>query len=232
MAACTHIPTTARRGMTLLEVALTISLVGMLAVFAWPQFYSSARVQQLDESVRRVKTLVAMCRAEAMNEARIYRVLIRSDGSIAVRRQSDPLTAPQTFVPVATDWARLDVQLEDVWVESVLELPDGPPPVVILDNKLQAPDESYYLPPDPTLVQQLQQPLVIDFQPDGTCDTLQWTMRDVRGRGVKLTLDGRIGRVTVRDVEGLAADALDRPTPLKEKELEDGDELAGRGKQR
>jgi type II secretory pathway pseudopilin PulG len=206
--------------MTLLEVLLVVSLLAVLAAFAWPNFEGAHRAQHLNESAARLRALVAMCRAEAMNESRIYWIVIRADGSLQVRRQLDPLTAPHLYVPVQVDWARQAFLLDDVWVESVVPLLEGPPPVVIKDEVLQPTEEKE---PELIPVQQFEEPIFIEFQPDGTSDSLRWVLRDALGSGVQMTLDGRLGRVTLLPVEALREDAVERPPALKDNPKEEAE---------
>lgn len=209
--------------MTLMELLLTISLISLLAFFLWPDFSGTQRSAQLEESARRMKALVAMCRAEAMNNACTYRVIIRQDGTLRVRRQADPIRAPEEFRPVRSDWGQRAFLLDDVWVESVVPLPEGPPPIILEDDELTAyEDRGYDFDPElePIAVGELELPLVIEFRPDGTSDSLRWILRDALGRGVQLTLDGRLGRVATELVDALDPEYVERPDPVEEDELD------------
>jgi len=202
----------ARRAVTLIELLLVVSLLALLALFTWPDFATATRSERLDESVRRTRSLIAMCRAEAMNNARRYRVTIRLDGSMELRQQFDPVARPQVYVPVAADWARLPFLLEDVWVESVALLADGPAPVLVEDEIEQFEDMERDFEPVP--IEDFEQPIHIYFQPDGTCSSLRWVLRDALGRGVQITLDGRVGRVLSEPVDLVPADMLRRPSAV------------------
>jgi hypothetical protein len=159
-----------------------------------------------------MKALVAMCRAEAMNQARQYQILIRADGSVRIERQNDPLTAPDKLEEPATHWARTQVLLDDVWVESVQMLPDGPPPIRIVDEQMVFPEPVYEL----TGVASLEHSAAIEFAPDGLSNSLRWVLRDERGRRVMMTLDGRLGRVQIEDFDSASSDAATRPERLPE----------------
>ena len=212
-----------RCGFTLVEVLLVISLLGMLAVLMWPEFSTASRSEQLDESVRRMKSLVTMCRAEAMNGARLYRIEIRADGSLRVRRQADPILAPQIYESVRADWAQRAILLADVWVESVVLLPEGPPPVLVDDELVEYQDREYDydVELEPVLVEEFEESVTIEFRPDGTSDSLRWVLRDVRGRGVEMTLDGRLGRVAIMAVDSLETGSVERPPAIEEEEEEE-----------
>ncbi|MBU0641321.1 MAG: prepilin-type N-terminal cleavage/methylation domain-containing protein [Planctomycetes bacterium] len=204
-----------RPAFTLLELLLVIVLVGVLAAFAWPNLGTAARAEELEESARRIKALTAMCRAQAMNESRRYRITIRLDGTLKTTRQHDPLTAPHEYIRVRAGWARIKPILDEVWVEAVLPLPEGPPPillekdetVVVGDEILEFDDMDL----EPLLLEDFDEPIEIDFELDGSCSSLRWILRDTFGRGLQMTLDGRLGRTDVAPVESLPRDQVQRP---------------------
>ncbi len=191
---------------------MVVAILGLLAALLWPDFWQFQRSGQLDESVRRMRSLVGLTRAHAMSETRTYRLLIRRDGSLRLERQLDPVLAPETFVRVRSTWARVAVLQPEVWIESVTPLPEGPAPIDIVDDQIEFPE----LDEQVIAVEELDKPEVIEFRPDGTSDSLRWTLRAADGRGVRLTLDGRLGRVSVEPVERLDPDELRRPEPLEE----------------
>lgn len=198
-----------RSAFTLLEVLLVIALLGVVAAYALPSFFGSAQREQLDESARRFKASFAMCRAEAMNEARIYRIQILPDGRMRVQRQVDPLYAPQYFNPVQSDWSATNILLDDVWVESVQLLPDGPAPILIVDENLEVADQEV----DLTSISDFEDPIDLDIAPDGSCPSFRCVLRDVEGYGVMLSLDGRLGRLTIDSAESITKDDVLRPEP-------------------
>lgn len=196
---------------TLLEILIVVALLGILAAMVWPDFEQARKSEQLDESTRRLKTLVQMCRARAMNDARRYRIELVQDGSLRVTRQRDPLYAPQQYVKFRDQWVRMAFLLEDVWVESALPLPEGPPPLDIQDDLIEF-DEFQE---DQTPIDQFARPLAIDFETDGTSNSARWILREAGGRGVQMTLDGRLGRIDVESVDRKDPESLDRPQPIE-----------------
>jgi prepilin-type N-terminal cleavage/methylation domain-containing protein len=198
-----------RSAVTLIEVLLVISIIGLLAVLAWPNFDRARRSQMLVESSSRLRSLIAMCRAEAMNESRRYRISFLPDGRMVLRRQFDPVRAPHVYVPVRTDWAHLAFLMEDVWVESVALLPDGPAPIRIEDELEQFDELEDEFEPEP--IDEFVDPIHIVFNADGTSDSLLWILRDTTGRGMEMILDGRLGRVATRWVERLDDRSVERP---------------------
>lgn len=199
-------------GFTLLELLLVISLIALLAVLTWPNLDTASRSEHLDESARRMKALIAMCRAEAMSEALRYRITFRLDGSIKVRRQFDPIRAPHVFVPVERDWAQRAVLLEEVWVESVALLPDGPAPILVDDELKEFDDMEEDFEPLP--IADFERPIDLHVEPDGTSGSLLWVLRHARGRGIEMTLDGRLGRVKQVPVEALEEQRVTRPDEI------------------
>ncbi len=202
------------RAFTLIELTLVVALLGLLAAFVWPAFSGVEQAEHLSESARRMQALVAMCRAEAMNQGREYQILIRADGSLRVQRQNDPLGAPDKYDAPQIDWVETKVLLDDVWVDSVQFLSDGPPPIRIVDEKIEFPQAVYDLTP----VTDYEHPVAIEFAPDGGCNSLRWVLRDERGRRLMLTLDGRLGRVRMEEYDSLAPGEAARPERLPEAE--------------
>ena len=203
------------RAFTLFEVLLVITLLGLLAALVWPDFAASRRSAELDESALRFKALLGMCRAQAMNESRRYRIVFHTDGTIEVRRQLDPLVAPHVYVPARAPWARTDVLQESVWVESLLLLPEGPPPLLVEDETI----EFVEFDEEPQRVEEREADFELDFSPDGVSPSLRWVVRASDGRGVRLTLDGRLGRLEIVPTERLEQDARrPEPRPVKDDE--------------
>lgn len=192
-----------RNAFTLLEVILVVFIFGILLMLVMPNLDPAARTEQLEETVRRMKSLVALCRAQAMNDSLVYRITFELDGTVSVQRQLDPLTAPDQFIDTPPNWSDLDYVLQDVWVAELQELPDGPAPILVQDDEIQF-DPNLILEPVP--IAQVEKALTLDFDPDGSCPSFRWILRDKRGRGVMMTLDGRLGRIAVEPqavVEGL-----------------------------
>jgi prepilin-type N-terminal cleavage/methylation domain-containing protein len=209
------------RGLTLIELVIVIALLGLIVIATAPQWGDARESQHLQQSAERVRAMVAMCRAQAMNEGRIYRLEFRLDGTIRLRMQYDPLDHADTFVRVTADWARLPALLPNVWVAELIELPEGPPPILIDDEEeldFETYEEEDYL-PEP--LDELESPVRIDFQPDGTSSSLRWVLRDTRGRGMQMTLDGRMGRVQWFKLDPIDPETQYRPEPTPEDEEQD-----------
>ena len=203
---------------TLFEVLIVIAIMGVLAAFAWPSFYGERDAASLTETATRMKGLIAMCRAEAMNESRRFRVQFFQDGTLELTAQRDAIEAPHEWVQVSTDWSRMQFIVDGVWVESILALPGGPPPVLIEDETIEFADEDEYV---QLRVEELEVPEDLFFETDGTSDSARWVLRDTLGRGLELTLDGRLGRVDIKSIDRLDADQVKRPMPMEREPAEE-----------
>lgn len=202
--------THARSAFTLFEVLLVILLIAILAGFAWPQLSGTSRAENLDESVSRMKALIAMCRAQSMNESRGHRIIFRADGTLKLLRQLDPIEAPHQYVPIADQWGRQQVLLDDVWVDGVIPLPEGPPPLNVQDDLIEFAEFDEVSKP----VADIEGGVQLTFKADGSSESLRWIMRDQRGRGVEMTLDGRLGNVFIAPSAMLHEQEVVRPKAL------------------
>lgn len=207
----------APRGFTLFELILTLFLLGLLASILWINLDATQHSEDLPESVRRMKSAIAMCRAEAMREGRRYRLRFHRDGSIDITRQLDPIAAPHLACRIASDWAQAPVLLGDVWIEAVQPMPDGPPPIGVEDDELQLTKFDIEA---ATPVAEMQQPFELWFEPDGTSTSARWILRHAYGTGVRMLLDGRVGRITTDDPPAMEDNTRpERPqaVPIEEK---------------
>jgi prepilin-type N-terminal cleavage/methylation domain-containing protein len=199
---------------TLLELLLVITLLSVLIALAWPDFSAASEGEQLQQSAQRMRALLAMCRAEAMNQTVRHQVLFRRDGRVCVKCQADALRAPHLYITPRSGWARVVVLSPEVWVEAVQVLPEGPPPIRIVDERLVFPETQI----DPVPVVELERPIELNFEPDGTSNSLRWVLRDERGRALLATLDGRLGRVTIEPWTSVSQDELHRPERVPDEE--------------
>ncbi len=216
-----------RRALSLLELLLVVALLGVLVLTTVPRLEGFSLSQQLPEAVKRQRAIIAMARAEAMNSGHRYQMLFRRDGEIEVRRQVDPIDAPDMFVPVREPWATYAGVFQDVWVDEFIELPDGPPPLESdEDDEVYEEWDDEEVLAEPTPIIELLDPLIVEFTPTGTSNSLRWTLRNTRGIGVELTLDGRLGRLHVNEqIASLDESEVFRPDPIPEDELEEEREL-------
>lgn len=212
-----------KRGFTLIELLLVIALLALLASMVWPDFVVSSDYERLDESARRMRSLISMCRAEAMFQSRVMRIGFRTDGSLRIDAQIDPIYAPDFFTPVNEPWARQEVLLEGVWVNALHLLPDGPAPLNIDNNdQLEVIEE---LVKEPLPIESFASTQWIRFSPDGSAESAKWILRDKFGRAIRLIFDGRMGRVTSETLDPQTLDEAIQPVPLDETARLEPDEL-------
>lgn len=206
----------ARRAFTLIEVLVTLVLIGVLATVLWINVSATQHAEDLPESARRMKGMISMCRAQAMGEGRRYRLRVHRDGTLDVTRQLDPLIAPHLNGVIRADWANIEMLIGDVWIESVQPMPEGPPPLNVEDDKL---DLTKYDEGEPTPVAEMERALEIWFEPDGTSSSVRWTLRHVEGSGIRMLLDGRLGRITADSADWANARGRpQRPEPISSEE--------------
>ncbi len=203
-----------RPAFTLIELLLVLVLLGTLFALAVPEFTRTAEAERLQQSAERIRGLVARCRAEAMNQTVRYRVRIRQDGLLNVRCQADAVHAPHLYIAPTASWAREDVLQPGVWIAELQVLPEGPPPVVIIDQALQFPDMDF----KPAKVAELDQPTDIFFDPAGTCNSVRLLLRDHAGRGLLVTVDGRLGDTKTDPWPAATGEEAKQPAPLPPEE--------------
>jgi hypothetical protein len=218
------VPRTTGHAFTLFEVLLVAVLLAVLAALAWPEFGQARSSEQLAESGRRMKTLVSMCRARAMSEARRYRVTFRLDGSVKVTRQRDPVLAPHQYFKFREPWANLPFLLERVWVEAIMPLPEGPPPLLVEDDFIGFDEFDEYYEQGPIPMMELEREFELNLEPDGTSNSARWVLRTEDGRGLEMTLDGRLGRVEIKPAERLDPEMVERPEPLEDEQEDEYEE--------
>lgn len=181
------------RAFTLIEVLLSLVILGVIVSVFWMSYDDVRHQEDLPESARRIRSAIAMCRAQGMSEGRRYRLRIHRDGTIDLTRQLDPMVAPHLVGRIRTDWAYEVLLLDNVWVESVQPMPEGPPPIGVVDDQLEL---TKYDIEEPTMVEELEGPVELWFEPDGTSSSARWTLRHGAGPTIRMLLDGRVGRIT------------------------------------
>lgn len=206
--------TSARGAFTLFEVLLVIAILGLVVAMVWPDFRGVIRGARLDESAARMRAMIAMARAEAMNEARRYRLTFFQDGTIRLDRQRDALLAPHEYLRVRDAWMAQEILLEGVWVAALQPLPEGPAPILVEDDDIEFTE----IEEDPPSITEIEASAEIYFDPAGVSDSARWDLRDAEGRGIRLTLDGRLGRVTMEQLAAVSPADLPRPDRIDQAE--------------
>ncbi|HKQ49607.1 MAG TPA: prepilin-type N-terminal cleavage/methylation domain-containing protein [Phycisphaerae bacterium] len=110
-----------RRGFTLLEVLLALSLFVLLAAMAWPLMQGQLVAAELPESASRLRSLLYMTRSSAMLEHRRHRVRFSpGEQQPVIEVEPDPIIEPGLWVPAYYDWAEEPALLADIEVHRVL----------------------------------------------------------------------------------------------------------------
>lgn len=203
-----------RDAFTLFEVLLVIAILGLVVAMVWPDFRGVMRGARLEESAARMRSMISMARAESMNEARRYRLTFFQDGTIRLDRQRDALLAPHEYLHVKEAWMAQEILLEGVWIAALQPLPEGPAPILVEDDDIEFTE----IEDDPPSIAELEVPAEINFDPAGVSDSARWDLRDAEGRGIRLTLDGRLGRVTMEALAVIPPADLPRPERMAQEE--------------
>lgn len=199
---------------TMFEILIVIVIVALLVMVTVPLFSGSYDAEHLPESSKRIRSLISMARASAMNDALRYRVTFESDGTLSVTRQKDAITAPHEYIPVAQAWAVTEFVLPSAWIDRARVLPHGPPPLNVEDELVEFETDNT----EPLELARFEEAPFIDFQPDGSSMSARWILRDKRGLGFQMTLDGRLGRVAIQEIDPLPKDEATPPKRMSDEE--------------
>lgn len=94
------------RAFTLLEVVLVMALLAAIAAFSWPYMQRQFEASQLTESADQFRSLLTLTRAQAMIDARRYRIRFEPEKRHPIIEcETDPFQAPGKYDPVKADWA-------------------------------------------------------------------------------------------------------------------------------
>ena len=177
-----------RRGLTLVELILTLALVAVLFSAVVLNAYGWGQSARLEEGARRFETLVLMARAEAANVGRALKLEFAEgeDGWVETRIlwQGDPLADPQAFSEYAACMWRHHLPTGLVSVASSRRT--GPSAYRLLETEMADADEG--------------EPLEsLTFYPDGSCDSavvelVSTSERDERTAVIEI--EGLTGTVT------------------------------------
>jgi len=111
-----HRRRTTRAAFTLLEIAIALSLLVVLAAFAWPALEGRITAAAMPESAARIRDLMGAARNVAMQETRRVRIRFApNEQQPYVEIELDPILQPGVWTIVEDEWAR------DAMAESLLE---------------------------------------------------------------------------------------------------------------
>jgi prepilin-type N-terminal cleavage/methylation domain-containing protein len=173
------------RAFTLIELLLVLGLLAVILAFAFPDYGKIMRSKSLDESADRLKTLVLMSHAKAMQEGRKYIVYFPGTPDPLdrfaekeidipfetlqpiVERQVDPLVNPHWFGGFDEEW-KLDKILQD-GTRCVAVLPGRPNFEIRPESPIAGPS-----------INEGQAEFVrLSLNADGTCDWVTFVLTDL-----------------------------------------------------
>ncbi len=111
---------------TLVEVLLVISLIGLLMYFVVPVFTGELERRRLTDSVDRMRNMVALTRAHAMNDGKRYRIRWEDQDMYdeaeennttlqpIIEVEDKPIEEPANFTPVKDLWSQAEVLHEGI----------------------------------------------------------------------------------------------------------------------
>jgi prepilin-type N-terminal cleavage/methylation domain-containing protein len=198
-----------RRAITLIEVLLTIVILGLIMAWAMPELDRLWESRSLVESADRLRTLIVRTRAQAMLDGRRYRITFPgapdpndpfADKEIdvpfetkqpEVEWQRDPLVNPEWWDRYHSDWADSDVLYPGV--RCVAVMPGRPS----FDVDPQSPISG------PSITEGEAPFHRVNFNHDGTSDWATFVLTDLPfdidveehhvGRIINVIVDGRTG---------------------------------------
>jgi type II secretory pathway pseudopilin PulG len=204
-----------RRAFTLLEALLVVLIVGLIAALSFPNLAGEMQRRSLEESARRLRSLVGLTHAHAMQDGIRYRITFpgtpdpqdtNADEKVSVAtateqpevtRESDPLQYPDQFNSFEWEWLRDGVMQEGT--RCVAVLPGRPDFEIKGQSPIAGPSpqegtEATFVP--------------LTFNPDGTCDWVTFVLTDLPpdielksghvGRILNVIVDGRTGETWIQ----------------------------------
>jgi len=198
-----------RRAFTLVELILTILILGLIVGFVFPDLDKMFRTRKMEESAEQLRSLLVMARSRSMRDGVKYRVQFPGTADPLdkhaerevdvpfetkqpeVFRQDRPLEFPDSFAKVEEDWTMRDFLKEGVrcvatYYGTNFDETPGTPIV------------------GPPITEGKWEFVSLTFNPDGTCDHLTFRLTDLSvdvepssiepTRVLDLIVDGRTGQ--------------------------------------
>ncbi len=107
-------------GLTLIELAITMGLVVLLASIAWPLMSGRITKAELPDSADRIRSMLFMARSGAVMEHRRHRVRFEpGEQQPIIEYEVDPIREPGVWEPLTAKWTEEPVLLGDVQVHEV-----------------------------------------------------------------------------------------------------------------
>jgi prepilin-type N-terminal cleavage/methylation domain-containing protein len=199
----------ARRAFTLIELILTILIIGLIIGFVYPDLDRMFATRKLEESAEELRSLLVMARSRAMRDGIRYRVQFpgtpdpldkNADPEVDVPfetkqpevfRQDRPLDFPDSFAKVEEDWTMQGFLKEGVRCVATF-----------YGTNFDETSGSSVV--GPAITEGKWEFVALNFNPDGTCDHLTFRLTDLPfdiepskitpTRVIDLIVDGRTGQ--------------------------------------
>jgi type II secretory pathway pseudopilin PulG len=105
---------------TLLEILLVVSLLSLMALFAWPRLETRVLSSELPESADRFRSVLAMARAAAVMDHCRYRIRFApGEQQPYIEYEPDPIRAAGEYFPATAGWAQESPLMGDIEVHEV-----------------------------------------------------------------------------------------------------------------
>lgn len=204
-----------RRAFTLVEVMLVIVLLGLIIYFAFPDLGAELKRRSLVESADRLRSLIVMTRARAMQDGCRFRIEMPGTPDPldpnavreldvpletqqpVLKQQVDRLNNPEFFGDIELPWD--SILQQGTRCVSVLRWSPGETHCDISFNKPIA---------DPSIPEEHATFEPLTLNPDGTCDGAVFILTDLPpdaeltsddvGRILKVFVDGRTGEAWIQ----------------------------------
>jgi hypothetical protein len=196
-----------RRGLTLIEVVLTIGLLVVLFGLIMPNLIGDLEGRRLPESAQRMRALITLVRSHAMLDGKRYRIRfpnademddLGGDRQPLIEREDNPLSEPEVYNAVDDFWVRGETLLGEVRCVLVRL---GRPTLELIrsyDERVEMEEERFEDedPDFPSLI----------FLPDGSCEWATFVLTnepepataadlDDDANVIEVILDGTTGQV-------------------------------------
>jgi len=185
-----------RRGFTLLEMLLVLSLLVVMTSFAWPLLSGPFARQRVARAADQIRTEWARCRNRAMLSGDVYMFrYLQGSGQFQIERYAGLDVADASGTGTVSGTAQVPLPASGGAQQEIL--PEG---VTFLQDETLADVRSQFVATDElsTMTESWSAPIL--FYPDGTTSTTRITLVGDTGRGIAVSLRGLTGIATVSEL--------------------------------